>query len=387
MQKLLLVHDDLAAVAALRRALEPAWRVMLAVNVSDAREIASAERPQAALVAASCDGGEGAQLAAQLLSGERPRIPVVLLEAGSSAGAERPGEGGPARRRPGEEDVGREGGGAGDLVAYRRAPGGWIALPSCTPAEEIAQVVADEARLAAAAAAGSLAGGAALPTPGEPGADLRMLSEALRVRAEELRQEAWTAEALREPASADEPDGPREDQATDLRLRAGSEERRRVEEAAAGELSRAFQARADEEASRAAALPDARALFARGERAGEARRGHPPATAPSPSRRAPSSERVDAVLALVKRADYFAILGVERGAPASEVERAAESLLAELAPEAAGPGFGGTSTGKGDERDGLIAARRVIAEVVTEAREVLRDDVLRAAYLAAIRSG
>jgi hypothetical protein len=76
----------------------------------------------------------------------------------------------------------------------------------------------------------------------------------------------------------------------------------------------------------------------------------------------------------VRRADYFTILGLSRGATPYEIRGSADRLLAELdAPRWAlldEPGL--------DDR--IAEVRRVVAE----ARDVLADDELREAYLAGL---
>jgi CheY-like chemotaxis protein len=73
----------------------------------------------------------------------------------------------------------------------------------------------------------------------------------------------------------------------------------------------------------------------------------------------------------VRRADYFTILGVRRDATRAEIGQAADRLLAEFAPAAP---------------DGVPPDARLadIRQVLEDARDVLLDDELRSAYLAAL---
>jgi hypothetical protein len=73
----------------------------------------------------------------------------------------------------------------------------------------------------------------------------------------------------------------------------------------------------------------------------------------------------------VRRADYFTILGLSRTAMPYEIEASAARLLAELSPE----------RWAAVEGAGLFETLEEVRRVVEEAREVLSDDELRAAYL------
>ena len=75
----------------------------------------------------------------------------------------------------------------------------------------------------------------------------------------------------------------------------------------------------------------------------------------------------------VRRADYFAILGLGRGCTTYEVKEASERLLSELAVERFDPA-----------EPGVAADLHEIRRVVEEARDILADDVVRAEYLASI---
>jgi hypothetical protein len=72
-----------------------------------------------------------------------------------------------------------------------------------------------------------------------------------------------------------------------------------------------------------------------------------------------------------RRADYFTILGIGRVGTPHEAREAADRLLAEFDPR--------KLAGSGDE--GLTARLEEIRRVVSDAREVLADDALRAEYL------
>lgn len=84
--------------------------------------------------------------------------------------------------------------------------------------------------------------------------------------------------------------------------------------------------------------------------------------------------RVDERLDLVRRADYFAILGLGRGCTPYEIRQAAERLLEELVEER----FGSSAV------EGLSAKLGEIRQVIEEARDILCDDALRAEYVAAL---
>jgi hypothetical protein len=84
--------------------------------------------------------------------------------------------------------------------------------------------------------------------------------------------------------------------------------------------------------------------------------------------------RVREKLELVRRADYFTVLGVGRACTPHEVRQAVERLLAELDPAR----FAGL------REEGLEDALGEIRQVVLDAREVLADDRLRAEYLQAL---
>jgi preprotein translocase subunit Sec63 len=79
----------------------------------------------------------------------------------------------------------------------------------------------------------------------------------------------------------------------------------------------------------------------------------------------------------VRRADYFAILGVPRDGTPYEVREAAERLLAEFDP---GRFHGVSDPGL---RERLEEVRRVVAE----ARNVLSDEALRSEYVEALGTG
>jgi CheY-like chemotaxis protein len=84
--------------------------------------------------------------------------------------------------------------------------------------------------------------------------------------------------------------------------------------------------------------------------------------------------RVDEKLDLVRRADYFAILGLARACTPYEIRAASERLLAELAPER----FAGAEEGE------LASKLDEIRHVIAEARDILLDDGLRTEYVAAL---
>jgi CheY-like chemotaxis protein len=74
----------------------------------------------------------------------------------------------------------------------------------------------------------------------------------------------------------------------------------------------------------------------------------------------------------VRRADYFTVLGVRRDATRVEIDQAADRLLAELAT---------ARRGAAPAPDVCLAD---IRQVLQDARDVLLDDALRSAYLAAL---
>lgn len=87
---------------------------------------------------------------------------------------------------------------------------------------------------------------------------------------------------------------------------------------------------------------------------------------------APPSPRPDVVelITLARTADYFSVLGVQRSASSSEVRDAAARLLAEVDAQ--------LLTGEGRAPSGDLRDAR---QVLLDARDVLADDGLRAAYL------
>jgi len=99
-----------------------------------------------------------------------------------------------------------------------------------------------------------------------------------------------------------------------------------------------------------------------------------PAGAPAPGSGSIDLARVDEKLDQVRRADYFAILGLGRAATAYEIREASGRLLSDLAPER----FDGVPA------EGLVAKLDEIRQVISEARDILADDALRAEYLAGL---
>ncbi len=87
--------------------------------------------------------------------------------------------------------------------------------------------------------------------------------------------------------------------------------------------------------------------------------------------------RVKDKLEQVRRADYFAVLGVGRLCTPHEVREAAERLLAEFDPRR----FAGVPD------EGLPARLSEIVQVLQDAREVLADDRLREEYLRGLGDG
>jgi DnaJ-class molecular chaperone len=73
----------------------------------------------------------------------------------------------------------------------------------------------------------------------------------------------------------------------------------------------------------------------------------------------------------VRRADYFTILGLSRTATPYEIRASAQRLLAELDPD----------RWAGVIEAGVPERLAEVRQVVDEARQVLTDDELRAAYL------
>ena len=273
------------------------------------------------------------------------------------------------------------------------APPGGLLLPPSAEGEEVAGA------LDAAGGRGRAPG-----APGHAGnrspaaeADHRMLSEALRARAEELRREAEVerteARASQGKVEEGDPAGVQVhpgDQAEALRRNAEDEGRRRAESDAAAGLARAFAQRAADDARRAAEALDARALATLSpvlsppaeerERRSATRGEREASEAAAP---ALDRARVAAQLELVRRADYFAILGVQRSASPDELRNAADRLLDELAPaRPQGPHASRSVAGPGDAA--LAADLEEIRQVVSDAREILCDDALRKAYLGAL---
>jgi DNA-binding response OmpR family regulator len=116
-RRILLVHDDLAEIAAVRRALAAAGdEVLLATNASDALAALGAERPDAVLLAPECDGGDGAAVGREV-GGATP----LILIGGEGATAYRV-------RRPLEADEVR----AVVASAVRSAPTP-TSIPTATP--------------------------------------------------------------------------------------------------------------------------------------------------------------------------------------------------------------------------------------------------------------
>jgi hypothetical protein len=99
----------------------------------------------------------------------------------------------------------------------------------------------------------------------------------------------------------------------------------------------------------------------------------PPETSAPPSPGSIDVLRIDEKLEQVRRADYFAILGLGRTCTPYEVREASERLLTELTVEP----FGASELT-------LAAKLEEIRRVLEEARDVLSDDGLRAEYLASL---
>jgi CheY-like chemotaxis protein len=93
-------------------------------------------------------------------------------------------------------------------------------------------------------------------------------------------------------------------------------------------------------------------------------RGGPPTAPPVPRR------DVAELVSLARTADYFSLLGVQRSASTSEVREAAARLLAEVDAQLLTPARELSSADLQDAR-----------QVLLDARDVLADDGLRAAYL------
>jgi hypothetical protein len=88
-------------------------------------------------------------------------------------------------------------------------------------------------------------------------------------------------------------------------------------------------------------------------------------------------QRVRARLALVEEGDYFALLGVPRGATSYEIRRAYLDLRRTMEPSRV------LTAGTADLADDL----RLVLEVVEEAYEILRDGHRRDRYRRAIEAG
>lgn len=87
-------------------------------------------------------------------------------------------------------------------------------------------------------------------------------------------------------------------------------------------------------------------------------------------------ERIAARHALVREGDYYAVLGVARGATEHEIRRAYDALREELDPARV---ITGRTADLAEDLD-------VIIEVIDEAYEILNDPTRRARYLAAIEA-
>ena len=272
-RRVLLVDDDLAEIAAVKRVLARAGHVpVLATNASDAVAEIGRSRPDLVVVALDCENGEGEALAREL----DPDLPLVVL--------------GEARTEVGGCSVARplESGALEAAIDAALAP---------REAEAATPEAADGGKEPPAALAPSPPG-AWLDTA-EPGTDAEL--EALRRAEAELRATHQDVEA-------------------------------------------------------------------------ELRRNPP---APEPPLPPLAASRVAALLELVRRADYFDILGVARGCTSIEARRAASRLLVEFSSERAISPPGGHDT----------EALAEIRDVLMDADAVLSDDALRARYLAALGAG
>jgi hypothetical protein len=142
----------------------------------------------------------------------------------------------------------------------------------------------------------------------------------------------------------------------------------------AAELRALLQAEADRAARALAERSDSPELQSDA-RSQAAQVETPPEPEPPPAPLRPIDVAdVEAKHAQVRRADYFAILGVPRDAAVHTIHDAAERLLAELARERLPSTL----------PDGVEAKLSEIRDVVRDAREVLTNEALRREYLASL---
>ncbi len=80
MARVLLIDDDIAEISAVKRVLSRGGHLaVLATSVADALTLAEQERPQAAIVSASCENGGGAELARRFVAKGAGSFPVLVL--------------------------------------------------------------------------------------------------------------------------------------------------------------------------------------------------------------------------------------------------------------------------------------------------------------------
>jgi CheY-like chemotaxis protein len=200
-RRVLLVDDDIAEIAAVKRALLKAGaQAQLATCSTDALAALGVERPALVIVASDCENGEGLELARQLAAGESTRdLPLLLLG--------EPEEPAPARFLPRPIDPARL---AEDLAVLLDGPG-----PAAPP-----------------------------PPRPEDVAERHRAAEALRARAEELRR-ADAEERARREAEAQQR---REEEDREARHQAEEELRRALAATEAEEALRLLAEEVDAEA-------------------------------------------------------------------------------------------------------------------------------------------
>jgi CheY-like chemotaxis protein len=326
-RRILLVHDDLAEIAAVRRALAAEGdEVLLATNASDALAALAADPLDAVLLAPECDGGDGAAVAREV-GGATP----VILIGGDAAAAFRV-------RRPLEADEVRE------VVAsaLRSAP---AATSTATPTRRPPPPVRPEPSAAESSSV--------RPEPSAAESS-SVRPEPSAAESSSVRPERSAAESssVRPERSAAESKGPPPRPPTaDVTALLSSRD------AGAAELRALLEAEAELRRSSAALDAERRRAVEEEER-----------------RRAAALAWVAAKLEQVRRADYFAILDLATEATPEDVREATRRILSEAAADRFGPGL----------PEGLTDDLAELREVVSEAGEVLADPELRARYRAAI---
>jgi CheY-like chemotaxis protein len=309
-RRILLVHDDLAEIAAVRRALAAEGdEVLLATNASDALAALAADPPDAVLLAPECDGGDGAAVAREV-GGATP----VILIGGDAAAAFRV-------RRPLEADEVRE------VVAsaLRSAP---AATSTATPTRRPPPPVRPEPSAAESSSVRP-----------EPSA-----AESSSVRPEPSAAESSSVRPERSAAESKGP--PPRPPTADVTALLSSRD------AGAAELRALLEAEAELRRSSAALDAERRRAVEEEER-----------------RRAAALAWVAAKLEQVRRADYFAILDLATEATPEDVREATRRILSEAAADRFGPGLPeGLTDDLAELREVVSEAGEVLADPELRAR-------------------